>query len=111
MERETKPLKLSNGDTVHFFKKLKGREYRLIKARTADAFILDSSANSQFKAGQYMNIIAKCIDILTEKIETKSGKSVEATLDYFDDLDIEDADKVYTELEATVSKAMPSKKK
>lgn len=101
-------IKLENGDKVFFKTELRGKEYRQLKTRVSESV----SGTGDFLPNKFIDYIFKAIDIFVDKIVTEQGVEVVPSLDYFDGLSLEDADKVYTALEeATKSAKVGGKKK
>ena len=92
-------LKLSNGDTVYFVEKLKGKHYREMRKISLEVQVESGNSNKKidkmkFDAASYIESQIRMFTVFAEKIVTKDGVEVEPTMDYYDELDIQDAKKI-----------------
>lgn len=113
-------LKLSNGDTLYFVEKLKGKHYRAIKRMSVEVQVemgggrfAKSNEIDRMKVdlASYTESQIRMFVILVEKIVKKDGSKIEPTMEYFDELDLDDAKKVDETLEKFLEKVENNKKK
>ena len=103
MERETKEIKLSNGDKVYLVAKLKGKEYRKIqRVQLSSATIVDKMVDdkvTQETKFDLANVADTALHFPILCVRIVSGeKEVEPSIEYIDDLDYEDFKKIIDEI-------------
>ena len=104
MERETKEIKLSNGDKVYLVAKLKGKEYRKIqRVQLSSATIEDKMVDDKvIQAPKFdlASVADTALHFPTLCVRIVSGeKEVEPSIEYIDDLYVEDFNKITDEME------------
>jgi hypothetical protein len=92
-------LVLKNGDTIVLrnfeVKPPKGRDFR----RTVGLFSVDTKGKQKVEISE----LPSMIDVLVDKVILKSGEVVEPNMNYYDELDIDDAQTLFISLSNQVS--------
>lgn len=108
----------SEGVTITFVEKLKGKHYLAMQKTIAKSIkttqkIVDGQVvdDAQTDMGEYSEQVINMFPILVQKIVDKDDKEIKATVDFFMELDYEDAREVYNKVTSLVSQTYLTKKK
>lgn len=125
--RECSKLVLSNGDTIYSLTKLKGGEYRKLKTLALNAWDIEDnkedqvniplnpndevqSPKSKFNKIKYVENMFIIFPILC-KVKRAGNENIEdATMEYFDNLDLEDADLIFNKALSPATSDVKEKK-
>lgn len=112
--RQCEEMILGNGDKIYFATDLKGREYRMFRTRLVESGVIyvdEKEQKEKYDIGKLMDFSFKAIDVFAILGETKEGVEFMPTLDYFDELGIEDADKLFGYIQSAVRGTVEGDKK
>ena len=100
-------IKLQNGDVLTFVEKLKGKHVMKFQSLQGEAMSVQGQNDVSIDVNALTNSIYKMFDVLCIKIES-NGKEVAPNLDYIEDLEIDDFNKVVEILSGYVEKIIDS---
>lgn len=98
-------LEVSNGDTIYFKKTLKGKDFRYLKALSSKTVKFDmekiqqedddSKAVKDIDLPEYFEGMLNMFPVLALKVKKADGSFIAPTMDYYDNLDYDDAENVF----------------
>lgn len=99
-------LEVSNGDSIYFKKTLKGKDFRYLKAlssktvkfdmeKVQDVDSTDQEAIKDIDLPEYFDGMLNMFPILAVKVKKADGSFIAPTMDYFDNLDYDDAETAF----------------
>lgn len=99
-------LDLSNGESIYFKKTLKGKDFRYLKALSSKTVKFDmekithdessdTEAIKDIDLPEYFDGMLNMFPILAVKVKKADGTFIQPTMDYFDNLDYDDAEEAF----------------
>ena len=96
-------LKLSDGTQIKFVEKLKGKHYRKILSASTKG--ISMTTDGQVGMGNYADSVIETFTFLVEEIIDSKGVKIDPTVEYYDELDLVDAEVIYEKLQDVMQNA------